>query len=455
MNGKAPKDDSFEVLDSTDWLATPLPKLSAVEAALRCQVCKDFYTSPMITSCSHTFCSLCIRRALGENGKCPGCRAPEQELKLRFNGAVYDMVEAFKAARPEVLEYTKERPIPPARTASPKRSRELANLEGVEEGPSAKRTRSSRRIAQPQERVMVLDSDAEDEDFVPEEGFIECPVCQKMVKLELINPHLDRGCMDEPTRPKTGRIGPLPNTAPPPPKETKRPERLAQLNYSMVKDVPLRKKLTDQGLSAAGSRQMLERRYAEWITLWNSNCDARIPKGKNELRRELEVWEKTQGGRASATVNPGAQIKEKDFDGKAWASQHDDSFRDLIANARRKLPPKPVAPPPHPDESTIPEPSNIPEPVGYISPYGTQSVNQGTDGGEASASGQLQAPLHQISNGSQTLSELPNGSQRRYFDEGVDNNFAPPSSQYSNGIPVLQKDTSIASDITTIRTVQP
>jgi len=167
MNGKGPKDESFEVQDSTDWLATPLPKLSAVEAALRCQVCKDFYSSPMITSCSHTFCSLCIRRALSENGLCPGCRTPDQELRLRFNNTVYDMVETFKAARPEVLEYTKERPIIPARSASPKRRRELSELDGAEDGPSAKRTRSSRRVAQAIERIEILDSDADDEDFVP------------------------------------------------------------------------------------------------------------------------------------------------------------------------------------------------------------------------------------------------------------------------------------------------
>src|SRR5215469_15342374 len=48
--------------DPTDWLNTSLPSFATLESALRCQVCKDFYDTPMITSCSHTFCSLCIRR---------------------------------------------------------------------------------------------------------------------------------------------------------------------------------------------------------------------------------------------------------------------------------------------------------------------------------------------------------------------------------------------------------
>jgi E3 ubiquitin-protein ligase RAD18 len=34
-------------------------------------------------------------------------------------------------------------------------------------------------------------------------------------------------------------------------------------------------------------------------------------------------------------VQSAALIKDKDFDGKAWASTHDDSFRELIENARR------------------------------------------------------------------------------------------------------------------------
>lgn len=33
---------------------------------LRCQVCQDFYrTAVIITRCSHSFCSECIRRHLG------------------------------------------------------------------------------------------------------------------------------------------------------------------------------------------------------------------------------------------------------------------------------------------------------------------------------------------------------------------------------------------------------
>lgn len=97
-------DSSFDVSDPSDWLHTSLSQLGPVEQALRCQVCKDFFDTPMITSCSHTFCSLCIRRCLTTDGRCPACRTQDQAIKLRANSTVQELVDAFKAARPVVLQ---------------------------------------------------------------------------------------------------------------------------------------------------------------------------------------------------------------------------------------------------------------------------------------------------------------------------------------------------------------
>ena len=98
-------DSSFDVSDPSDWLKTSLSQLGPVEQALRCQVCKEFFDTPMITSCSHTFCSLCIRRCLTTDGRCPACRSQDQAIKLRANSTVQELVEAFKVARPVVLQF--------------------------------------------------------------------------------------------------------------------------------------------------------------------------------------------------------------------------------------------------------------------------------------------------------------------------------------------------------------
>lgn len=115
-------------------------------------------------------------------------------------------------------------------------------------------------------------------------------------------------------------------------------DRLPALNYSMFKEQALRKKLSELGISNQGPRQLLERRHKEWITIWNANCDAAQPRKRSELLHDLDIWERTQGGKAPTTskaIQNALAIKDKDFDGAAWASKHDDSFKDLIATARK------------------------------------------------------------------------------------------------------------------------
>lgn len=152
-----------ELPDSTDWLATPIPKLSHVDSALRCQVCREFYDTPMITSCSHTFCSLCIRRCLSNDGKCPACKANDQESKLRQNWAIGELVEAFGNARQQVLDFAR-RPLNEITSeGSGKRKREVEEIS--KEGGASKRTRASGRTTRstPQ-HVEILDSD---DDYAP------------------------------------------------------------------------------------------------------------------------------------------------------------------------------------------------------------------------------------------------------------------------------------------------
>lgn len=115
-------------------------------------------------------------------------------------------------------------------------------------------------------------------------------------------------------------------------------DRLPALNYSMFKEQALRKKLGDLGILNQGPRQLLERRHKEWITIWNANCDAAQPRKRSQLLHDLDTWERTQGGKAPTTskaIQNAMAIKDKDFDGAAWATKHDDSFKDLIANARK------------------------------------------------------------------------------------------------------------------------
>lgn len=166
-------DPSFDLPDSTDWLDTPLTLVAPLESSLRCQVCKDFFDNPVITSCSHTFCSLCIRRCLSSEGKCPVCRSSDQETKLRRNWTVQELVEAFAKARPGVLDLARKARDGVGRGGNGEESRERGpKKRKVEQSPVEGEdvgAESSRRVdSQPQPPPTVdLIEDSQDEDYVP------------------------------------------------------------------------------------------------------------------------------------------------------------------------------------------------------------------------------------------------------------------------------------------------
>lgn len=115
------------------------------------------------------------------------------------------------------------------------------------------------------------------------------------------------------------------------------PQRIPAINYSILKEGVLRKKLRDLGIPEWGPRVLLQRRHMEWMNLWNANSDAKVPKSKQDLLQELSIWERTQGGQAPATSLGGPNsVMHKEFDVAAWSTDHDDDFRRLIASARQR-----------------------------------------------------------------------------------------------------------------------
>lgn len=187
ITGPITKDDAYDVSDPTDWLGTPLASLFPVEQSLRCHVCKDFYNSPMLTTCCHTFCSICIRRALAADGKCPLCRATDQESRLRGNWAIREAVDHFTKARDAMLKLAREPPAaaPTAPTSMPKRK-------AVDEGVTAgKRTRMSTRSSSARAAETTAAMMREEADIPESEEVEECTPGRLVVKLakskQLIN----------------------------------------------------------------------------------------------------------------------------------------------------------------------------------------------------------------------------------------------------------------------------
>ena len=169
--------DVDDISDTTDWLNTPVSSLGAVEAGLRCHICKDFFDAPVITACSHTFCSACIRRSLSSVNaqKCPLCWSQFDERQLRKNTVVEDLVRLFQEARPQILELGRK-VVESEQNPAAKKGRKRKHGESQESlgKTSPRKTRSLRRSAvvqssvspEPEEET-ILAEDKEDEDFHP------------------------------------------------------------------------------------------------------------------------------------------------------------------------------------------------------------------------------------------------------------------------------------------------
>ena len=187
-----PMDSSFDLPDSTDWIQTTLPSFEPLEAALRCEICKEFYNNPVITTCHHTFCSICIRRCIAADGKCPSCMTVCSSDKLAPNIAIREVVMRFREARPKAMELARADKAETA--AASKKKRKLDDTDMEDDDDNARHTRSRTTRSRGQRNggaIVVADSEDDgDEDFVPD-GIVKCPLCNKGMKEELVYNHLD------------------------------------------------------------------------------------------------------------------------------------------------------------------------------------------------------------------------------------------------------------------------
>ncbi|KAJ1769787.1 E3 ubiquitin-protein ligase rad18 [Coemansia sp. RSA 1843] len=94
---------SLELEDPGDWPSS-FPHLREIDQLLRCPICKEYFETAMVTSgCGHTFCSLCVRRCLTQETKCPSCRVVLTESDLRPSRIVDSLMRAFRSGRQALL----------------------------------------------------------------------------------------------------------------------------------------------------------------------------------------------------------------------------------------------------------------------------------------------------------------------------------------------------------------
>ena len=70
-------------MDDTESWPPSYPELKEIEDILRCGICHGPINTPVLTSCAHAYCSLCIRRWLIHKQVCPVCSEDLYESSLR------------------------------------------------------------------------------------------------------------------------------------------------------------------------------------------------------------------------------------------------------------------------------------------------------------------------------------------------------------------------------------
>lgn len=255
------------------------PGLAEMDDALRCHVCKDFYNGPLITTCGHTFCSLCIRRHLDSNPRCPICWKETTISQLRANIAVTDATESWTRIR-----------------------QHLSNLESC----------------QLPEPITESESMAEDHDLpsrkrkAPPEHTGICPICSAVLPIEeLQTTHID-SCLKRQQRVQEPLLVRKKMTMP---------------NYALLSDAKLKKLLVDSGLSSKGNKQRLQARYREYVHQYNANMESQHPKSKRELLQEMRAWDMAQDRQSTNNI--------KDIDAQKWQNQYHQDFDELIAQAKQ------------------------------------------------------------------------------------------------------------------------
>jgi len=108
-------------------------------------------------------------------------------------------------------------------------------------------------------------------------------------------------------------------------------EPLPSINYHIIRDTDLRKKLNELGIPNSGNKIQLQKRHTHWREVWNANVDSSNPRSKRELLQDLDQWEKSQGARAQVVVDT---IMQKEFDRDGYSNSHQNHFKDLVAQAR-------------------------------------------------------------------------------------------------------------------------
>mmetsp|Transcript_7008 Transcript_7008/g.14041 ORF Transcript_7008/g.14041 Transcript_7008/m.14041 type:complete len:549 (-) Transcript_7008:160-1806(-) len=215
--------------DQTIWRDTALSQLERVESTLRCPICQDFMRSPCsLKTCGHGFCSECLRRAIQLKGECPTCRTRCSATDLVPNKVVRAVISSFVSERAGLLEIARQ----------------------MKASFMAQNSQTS--VEQKLENDDIKDN-------------------ARVENNNATKSFLDIGSSSDTVTASKG--------------QAVQKQRLANMNFHILKDRKIKEIAAQYKLSNAGPRAKLVRRIKEYILLFNTLVDGDEPITEADLAR--------------------------------------------------------------------------------------------------------------------------------------------------------------------------
>ncbi|XP_014729441.1 PREDICTED: E3 ubiquitin-protein ligase RAD18 isoform X1 [Sturnus vulgaris] len=339
-----------------------LAPLKAVDELLRCGICFDYFSiAVIIPQCSHSYCSLCIRKFLSYKTQCPTCCVAVSESDLRNNRLLDDLVKSFNSARQQLLQLVLDA-APAAPGQCPGAEAEPAQGPGTPSFPrkdtgctptAARLPWAGQKSFRSEEHHELHSTSAEAAGKESKVGSqempgcteihekpstsvlkgdkkVECPVCEVAVLEQYINKHLD-SCLSREEKKDSLRSS------------AHKRKLMSKVVYNLLSDRDLRKKLKEHGLSTSGSRQQLIKRHQEFVHMYNAQCDSLNPKSVAEVVKELEKNEKirlqlecNKPGENSLTFTKDQTEEEIDEIHAEYRNKHRSEFKFLVDQVNKR-----------------------------------------------------------------------------------------------------------------------
>lgn len=338
----------FEVEDDPSVWPKEFPEMKKIDSLLRCSICFEYFnTAVVVPTCSHNYCSFCIRKHVAQKKCCPACNKPLSDVDLKCNRVLDELVLNFKTVRAQLLQviiaYQSQDSVKRATGNEVKIQRERDSQESVFEtsqrfrnpmvNKECMKSKTKHKDEQRDSTITEIDTENDNihEQIEIDPGFATCPVCQEQLPVKRINIHLD-SCLRQENRQKRNRkTSPLGNGS----KVKKRKKNdlqtqeesssnsfttvlqheasfsqsstqketandlivastsrvmkpLPKVCYDALSDKQLRTKLKSYSLPTKGDKRTLIKRLGKYVLLHNSQCDSSRPLSPRSIAKRIE-----------------------------------------------------------------------------------------------------------------------------------------------------------------------